>query len=30
MALRGESGPAVEVEGLEKRYPKAPVNAVDA
>jgi ABC-type branched-subunit amino acid transport system ATPase component len=29
MVLRGESGPAVEVEGLEKRYPKAPVNAVD-
>jgi ABC-2 type transport system ATP-binding protein len=23
------SGPAVEVEGLEKRYPKSPVNAVD-
>jgi len=29
MVARGESGPAVEVEGLEKRYPKAPVNAVD-
>jgi ABC-2 type transport system ATP-binding protein len=27
--VRGESGPAVEVEGLEKRYPKAPMNAVD-
>src|SRR5262249_43747553 len=29
MGLQGVSGPAVEVEGLEKRYPKAPVNAVD-
>jgi ABC-2 type transport system ATP-binding protein len=29
MALGGMSGPAVEVEGLEKRYPKSPVNAVD-
>jgi ABC-2 type transport system ATP-binding protein len=29
MALPGMSGPAVEVEGLEKRYPKSPVNAVD-
>jgi ABC-2 type transport system ATP-binding protein len=29
MAVAGKSGPAVEVEGLVKRYPKAPVNAVD-
>jgi ABC-2 type transport system ATP-binding protein len=29
MALPGMHEPAVEVEGLEKRYPKAPVNAVD-
>ena len=29
MALPGMSEPAVEVEGLEKRYPKSPVNAVD-
>jgi ABC-2 type transport system ATP-binding protein len=29
MALPGMSTPAVEVEGLEKRYPKSPVNAVD-
>jgi ABC-2 type transport system ATP-binding protein len=29
MAIAGKSGPAVEVEGLVKRYPKSPVNAVD-
>jgi ABC-2 type transport system ATP-binding protein len=29
MALPGMSTPAVEVEGLEKRYPRSPVNAVD-
>jgi ABC-2 type transport system ATP-binding protein len=29
MAVVGKSGPAVEVEGLVKRYPKSPVNAVD-
>jgi ABC-2 type transport system ATP-binding protein len=29
MAAVGTSGPAVEVEGLVKRYPKSPVNAVD-
>jgi ABC-2 type transport system ATP-binding protein len=29
LAVKGQSGPAVVVEGLEKRYPKAPVNAVD-
>jgi ABC-2 type transport system ATP-binding protein len=29
MGLQGVSGPAVEVEDVEKRYPKAPVNAVD-
>jgi ABC-2 type transport system ATP-binding protein len=29
MAAVGKSGPAVEVEGLVKRYPKSPVNAVD-
>ena len=29
MAVAGKSGPAVEVEGLVKRYPKSPVNAVD-
>jgi ABC-2 type transport system ATP-binding protein len=29
MAARGENGFTVEVEGLEKRYPKATANAVD-
>jgi ABC-2 type transport system ATP-binding protein len=29
MAVAGKNGPAVEVEGLVKRYPKSPVNAVD-
>ncbi len=29
MAATGTSDYAVEVEGLQKRYPKAPVNAVD-
>jgi ABC-2 type transport system ATP-binding protein len=29
MEARGDAGYAVEVEGLVKRYPKAPVNAVD-
>ena len=29
MAEIGAGGPAVEVEGLVKHYPKAPVNAVD-
>jgi ABC-2 type transport system ATP-binding protein len=29
MALPGMRGPAVEVEDLEKRYPKSSVNAVD-
>jgi ABC-2 type transport system ATP-binding protein len=29
MAIAGKSGPAVEVEGLVKRYPKSPVNAID-
>jgi len=29
MAARGDNGYAVEVDGLVKRYPKAPVNAVD-
>jgi ABC-2 type transport system ATP-binding protein len=29
MALPGMHGPAVEVEDLEKRYPKSSVNAVD-
>jgi ABC-2 type transport system ATP-binding protein len=29
MALGLKTGPAVEVEALVKRYPKAPVNAVD-
>jgi ABC-2 type transport system ATP-binding protein len=29
MAARGDTGYAVEVDGLVKRYPKAPVNAVD-
>jgi ABC-2 type transport system ATP-binding protein len=29
MAVAGKSGPAVEVDGLVKRYPKSPGNAVD-
>src|SRR6476620_5718267 len=29
MSEMGAGGAAVEVEGLVKRYPKAPVNAVD-
>jgi len=29
MVVTGEHGPAVEVDRLEKRYPKAPGNAVD-